>query len=112
MVTVGPQFPVYQFNLQCVQIYTSEFVQIRKLSNKTLYSSTEFYKFRIVPKYKDRYILIKQSIRNKPVLRKLKYLQNVNGHQLTSVAQHLVAIWKPYNVQKPIRLQVLGILGA
>ena len=34
-------------------------------------------------------ILIKQE--NRPVLRKLKYLRNVNEPQLTKVAQHLVA---------------------
>ena len=33
--------------------------------------------------------------RNSPVSRKLKYLRNVNEPQLTKVAQHPVAVWRP-----------------
>ena len=32
---------------------------------------------------------------NRPVPRKLKYLQNVNEPQLTMVAQHPVVVWRP-----------------
>ena len=32
---------------------------------------------------------------NSPVSRKLKYLWNVNDHQLTAVAQHPGAVWRP-----------------
>ena len=35
------------------------------------------------------------SVYNRPVSRKLKYLRNVNDHQLTAVAQHPGAIWRP-----------------
>ena len=35
------------------------------------------------------------NIINRPVPRKLKYLQNVNGPQLTKVAQHSVAALRP-----------------
>ena len=34
-------------------------------------------------------------IGNSPVSRKLKYLWNVNDHQLTAVAQHPGAVWRP-----------------
>ena len=37
---------------------------------------------------------------NRPVSCKLKYLWNINGNQLTVVVQNLVAVWRPYNVQK------------
>ena len=39
------------------------------------------------------------------VSRKLKYLRNINGNQLTVAAQHPVGIRRPYNVQKPMRAE-------
>ena len=48
---------------------------------------------------------------NSPVSHKLKYLWNVNEPQLTKVAQHPVASWRPLNVQKSMGLQASSILG-
>ena len=41
-------------------------------------------------------IYAQATFANKPVSCKLKYLQNINNHQLTMVTQHIVAIW-PYH---------------
>ena len=35
------------------------------------------------------------TIRLNPVSHKLKYLWNVNNHQLTVIAQHPVVVWRP-----------------
>ena len=40
------------------------------------------------------FFIVRRQIAS-PVSRKLKYLRNVNDHQLTVVAQHPVAVWRP-----------------
>ena len=42
----------------------------------------------------------------------LKCLLNVNDHRLTVVAQHLAAIWRPKNVQKPMGSKKIIATGA
>ena len=69
-----------------------------------------------------RYLTFKQPIAvlysinstdsNSPVSPKLKYLWNINNHQLTEVAQHPGAVWKPYNVQKPMGPETLITMSA
>ena len=49
------------------------------------------YTLNLIKKTKQIFILN----RNSPVSRKLKYLRNVNEPQLTMVAQHPVASWRP-----------------